>query len=103
MPFRREGKVIYRLLQIKTGGKNIPAGLYFIEYRDSKGIYSAGSIVALLRWRSPQLAQSSRRFAGAPSARFASFLRFASSATGGAQLRNPFRQSPLSSHRPSLR
>jgi hypothetical protein len=39
-------------------------------------------------------AQSSHRFAAACAARFARFLRFASSATGGAQLRNPFRQPP---------
>ena len=39
-------------------------------------------------------AQSSHRFAAARAARFARFLRFALSATGGAQLRNPFRQPP---------
>ena len=37
-------------------------------------------------------AQSSHRLAAARAARFARFLRFASSAAGGAQLRNPFRQ-----------
>ena len=39
-------------------------------------------------------AQSSHRYATACAARFARFLRLASSATGGAQLRNPFRQPP---------
>ena len=40
----------------------------------------------------PPLAQSSHCFAGARIARFASFLRFTSSATGGAVFRSPFRQ-----------